>query len=1225
MEPRQKRAFLGIWWWLVAAILCYLAVGVTGQATRYREGEEAVRERIQKRILEREKKVADAVAKVAVDYDTIRPNYQVKDSGDEEEAGDRFLLFVFRNDSLVSWNDCKTVFPEQFSNEHPEKTFSVRLAGGWYFFTSVRSGHFRFMGGFAVSHEFPFRNEYLVSRSAAFLGTPEVTITEPRGNNVVCATDGTILFGVTAVDSPGDGLSSLIVAMALFTAGSLSLMIFFYLLVRRITRRQGMAWAVMALVAVAIRLIQMQFLIPSELYGASLFGPALYSSSAALPSPGDLLLNVLFLLALAFVFYFHVQPPRSERMNRIAGMLAPTAVVALFSGSAMLLSDLVYNSPVSFNLQNISALSAASAIGLLVVTALFAALWLFSTRLTGYGVAGRIRETVISGGVVTVLFIAAGILSGQPGLSAGAGFGMAFVLISAWFRSRSKALTSIQAVIAWLSLFAVFGTITLNLAYREKQDEQVALLAARLATRRNPVTEVLYEQTQRKILADTLLQRLPTSDSGHRVAEDEQLATLLRDRYFTGYWKKYQVQVTLCDPKKELTVQPQGYLVNCGDYFDGVIRAYGQPTDLENLYFLDYGVGREFYLAVIGNRDAKNTGSHLIFIELSLKNALPDPGYPALLTDRPGTGLPDLSDYSYGLYQHGKLVRSVGATPLGLELATVIPPGLRGDFRTVDDIKYYRYRISDTETLVLSRPGKGLFQAAAPFPYLFLLFSLIVLCIAAAGNFRGVVRLFSSSLRNRLQFALTGILLAALVLAGIVQAINIIQINDRKTEGTLREKGYSIVVEAQHKFGAGAEALHDRNALGDFLVKLSNVFFTDINIYGVNGRLMASSRPQVFSEGLLSDRMDPAAFRALAGERQSLFLHRESIGSMRFLSVYLPFFDDRDQLLGYVNLPYFARQDEFRKEVSGSLVTFVNLYILLLFLGMFVIFLISNYITAPLAMIAGKMSRVKLGGGNERIPWRQNDEIGELVAEYNRMIGELAHSAEILARSEREAAWRTMAKQVAHEIKNPLTPMKLSAQYLEKAWKEGAPDWDQRLERFTRGLVEQIDALSVIASDFSDFARMPEVVLSPVNLGEVARYVLSVYQDTTPVRFTIEGRPEESLILADRTQLIRLLTNLINNALQAISDPAGGTVELVIGRNEGLVVLTVTDNGCGIPPDRLESIFLPDFTTRAGGMGLGLAIVRGIVETMHGVISVTSEEQKGTTFTLKFPAYDAQA
>ena len=1225
MEPHQKRAFFGIWWWLFAAILSYLAVGVAGRATRYREGEQAVRERVQNRILEREKKVADAVVKFAAKFDTLRPNDRGVSPEDDDKADDRFLMFVFRNDSLIHWNDGKTVFPDNFSGEHPGKAFGARLSGGWYLFTSLCSGNFRFLGGFAVSHEFPFHNEYLVSEPAAFLGAPGLTFTAPTGRGDIRSAGGTALFGVAFSETQGPGLLAIALTLAFFSSGSLALLFFLFLLIRRLTRSEGMAWAGMVLAAVAIRAVQMQAGIPAELYKTPLFGPALYSSSSVLPSPGDLLLDVLFILALALVFYFHVRPSGWERGNRIAGILAPPVVVALFAGSAFLLSDLVYNSPVSFNLQNISGLSAASAIGLLVVTALFAALWLFSTRLTGFGVPGNNRVPIVTGTVSASVFVVCGILFGQPGLAAGAGFGFAFVLLSTWFRARNKALTSIQAVIAWLSLFAVFGTIVLNLAYREKQDEQVALLAARLATRRNPVTEVLYEQTQRKILADPLLQRLPESDSGHRVAEDEQLANLLRDRYFTGYWKKYQVQVTLCDPKKELTVQPQGYLVNCGDYFDGVIRAYGQPTELDNLYFLDYGVGREFYLAVIGDRDSNNTGNHLIFIEFSLKNALPDPGYPALLTDQPGTGLPDLSDYSYGLYQGGKLVRSVGATPFGLELAKVIPPGLRGDFQAAGGLLYYRYRISDTETLVLSRPGKGFFQAAAPFPYLFLLFSLIVLCIAAAGNFRGVVALFSSSLRNRLQFALTGILLAALILAGIVQAINIIQINDRKTESTLREKAYSIVVEAQHKYGAGEAALHDRNALGDFLVKLSNVFFTDINIYGVNGRLMASSRPQVFTEGLLSDRMDPAACRALSGERQSLFLHRESIGSMRFLSVYLPFFDDRDQLLGYVNLPYFARQDEFRKEVSGSLVTFVNLYILLLFIGMFVIFLISNYITAPLAMIAGRMSRVKLGGGNEKIPWRQNDEIGELVAEYNRMIDELARSAEILARSEREAAWRTMAKQVAHEIKNPLTPMKLSAQYLEKAWKEGAPDWDQRLERFTRGLVEQIDALSVIASDFSDFARMPEVVLRPVNLGEVARYVLSVYQDTTPVRFSIEGHPDDSWIQADRTQLIRLLTNLINNALQAISDPAGGAVELAVGRKGDYIILTVSDNGCGIPPDRLESIFLPDFTTRAGGMGLGLAIVRGIVETMQGFISVTSEEQKGTTFTLKFPAYDAHA
>jgi nitrogen fixation/metabolism regulation signal transduction histidine kinase len=370
--------------------------------------------------------------------------------------------------------------------------------------------------------------------------------------------------------------------------------------------------------------------------------------------------------------------------------------------------------------------------------------------------------------------------------------------------------------------------------------------------------------------------------------------------------------------------------------------------------------------------------------------------------------------------------------------------------------------------------------------------------------------------------------------------------------------------------------------------------------------------------------MNAGAYRKMVVEKSSVFIHNESIGSMQFNSAYLPFYSDGNKLLGFVNLPYFARQDESKKEISSFLVTFINVYIILILFGVFVTILITKYITSPLALLAKKMSQLRLGMVNEKIPWSHKDEIGQLVSEYNRMIDELGKSAEMLARSERESAWREMARQVAHEIKNPLTPMKLSTQYLEKAWNEKAPDWDQRLTRFIKTMVEQIDALSVIASDFSDFAKMPAVVLEKINLEEVIRFVLSLYQDTTPVRYEFTTRVSEPYILADRSQIIRVFTNLLNNAVEAIADHQEGLISITLEKELKQIVVKVSDNGCGISYDRYASIFQPDFTTKTSGMGLGLAIVKGIVNAMNGEITFVSDEKTGTTFILKFTANGEQ-
>ena len=411
-----------------------------------------------------------------------------------------------------------------------------------------------------------------------------------------------------------------------------------------------------------------------------------------------------------------------------------------------------------------------------------------------------------------------------------------------------------------------------------------------------------------------------------------------------------------------------------------------------------------------------------------------------------------------------------------------------------------------------------------------------------------------------------------------------------------------------------------KNELEDFLIKLSNVFFTDINFYDVHGELISSSRPQIFDEGLVSERMNPAAYQKLIVDNKSIVIHHESIGSMLFSSAYLPFYNEQNDLLGYINLPYFSRQDELKKEISAFLVTFINIYILLILFGVLITILISNYITAPLALLAEKMSRLRLGRVNEKIFWNQRDEIGQLVTEYNRMIDELGRNAEMFAQSERESAWREMAKQVAHEIKNPLTPMKLGVQYLQKAWNDKAPDWDLRLARFTAVLVEQIDTLSAIASDFSDFAKMPAVVTEKIDLEEIVRFVLFLYQDNSAVRYEFQPGVAIPSVLADRSQLIRVFTNLLNNAVQAIGERKGGMIRIQLSTEKQYVIVKISDNGDGISVPRAEKIFQPDFTTKTGGMGLGLAIVKGIVEGMNGEISFTSEEQKGTTFIIKIPA-----
>jgi nitrogen fixation/metabolism regulation signal transduction histidine kinase len=336
----------------------------------------------------------------------------------------------------------------------------------------------------------------------------------------------------------------------------------------------------------------------------------------------------------------------------------------------------------------------------------------------------------------------------------------------------------------------------------------------------------------------------------------------------------------------------------------------------------------------------------------------------------------------------------------------------------------------------------------------------------------------------------------------------------------------------------------------------------------------------------------------------------------------VPFYNNKAQLIAYLNLPYFAKEGELKKELTLFLMAFINIYVFLIAISVIIALLVAGRITRPLAIIRDKISHVKLGRKNEKIDWLRKDEIGNLINEYNRMIDELAQSAELLARSERESAWREMAKQVAHEIKNPLTPMKLSIQHLERAWKDGVPDWGQRLERFTKTVVAQIDNLSAIATEFSDFAKMPRAENGKVDLYKIIGDVAGLYGDLSNIRITIiPENPQPFYIMADEKQILRVMNNLVKNSVQAIGKDENGLIAISIVKQDDNFSVSITDNGCGIPSDMTSKIFTPNFSTKTEGMGLGLAMVKSIIENSGGSIRFESEEGRGTTFTFSLPVY----
>jgi nitrogen fixation/metabolism regulation signal transduction histidine kinase len=271
-------------------------------------------------------------------------------------------------------------------------------------------------------------------------------------------------------------------------------------------------------------------------------------------------------------------------------------------------------------------------------------------------------------------------------------------------------------------------------------------------------------------------------------------------------------------------------------------------------------------------------------------------------------------------------------------------------------------------------------------------------------------------------------------------------------------------------------------------------------------------------------------------------------------------------------------------------------------------------------MLNQGLASVELGKKNEHLLYSGNDEIGELVKQYNRMVDEIQESAAKLANSEREYAWREMARQIAHEIKNPLTPMKLNVQQLLKSWKDVVPDFGKKLEVFTANQIEYIDNLSSIATAFSSFAKMPGTNPVDTDLLEQIRSTLELFKNTGNIKFEVVWPHETKIfIYADREHLNGIFSNLIKNAIQSIPQDREGIIKVTSKVTGDKVIISVSDNGSGIPEELQKKMFTPNFTTKSSGMGLGLSIVKRYVEHAGGRIWFESRAGIGTVFHLEFP------
>jgi len=416
----------------------------------------------------------------------------------------------------------------------------------------------------------------------------------------------------------------------------------------------------------------------------------------------------------------------------------------------------------------------------------------------------------------------------------------------------------------------------------------------------------------------------------------------------------------------------------------------------------------------------------------------------------------------------------------------------------------------------------------------------------------------------------------------------------------------------------------------DFCKGIATETGKDFNVY-IGSDIIASSRPEVYQTELLDRRLSNQAYLNIVLLGKRFYAENESIGQFPYLVGYEPLLNSRGEIVGIISLPTLYRQTQIEQDMAKTSAFIFGGYaiVLVLIVGLGTFF--ANRISSPIKRLTDATRRVSSGELDVEVQAQSKDELGTLVDSFNRMIRDVKKSRKELALAERELAWREMAKQVAHEIKNPLTPMKLLAQHLQQAYRDKAKNFSEIFETATQTLIEQIDALGRIASEFSRFAKMPQRQYERCSVNELLLDTVHLFEqsETTEkkeVDFELNFSDNIPEILADKEELRRVFINIVRNGIQAIhtavSDQATsrkGKVHIQTTLENGSVRITISDNGCGIPDEIKDRLFEPNFSTKTDGMGLGLAISKKIIDDLNGRIEIASQVGKGTEVKIVLP------
>ncbi|MDO8367832.1 MAG: HAMP domain-containing sensor histidine kinase [Saprospiraceae bacterium] len=1160
---------------------------------------------------------------------------QISDAPNGRGAG---TLLVHRGDSLVSWSNARLIPSKRDLKELSEKSgYSLLRLPHGYFLAFVEK-----TGTDTRSTLIPIKYDLNFNGLAEKFVFPENSkISNNIRFNAELKTDYPVTIEGKEICwlSKDESVQSVWLSWLKLGAWLLFFGVFFSLLAqigRAVSHRFG--WLVgsglVAIVSTVLTWLNLQTGFTTEQFGAlPLFAQTFDNATLIGNSVGDWLIQVGILV---FVMGFFHSAPLTERLENSSKLGIPMTVLSnvlamlsiLIGTEAM--RQLVFRSRIGFDFDHVLNLGTLGFLALAGVVALMVGLFLFSHRLA---IAVRHfqlsrNQRLLSIGLATVVFAALCFLIEQPetNLLWLIVFGLIYALALDAFAHWQGG--GFGWAICWLVLFSLFASTQLT-RFNGLRDKELRLdYAKTLATNRDTtLAEKLLPNIVQALKTDAanigrLLKPWPFK-AGANELRDYLNRMVFKQNYL---FQHYRLSVFAFDKETQplLMGQTLGYeQVVLGNW------ATAKPVDGSNeIRFGHDSEGNPRYLLHLTvDRMEDPSQPAAVYLFFDLNHPAPTRTFSQLFFNSPLRNLTQLPRYDFSISKNGLLSVDQGLanmTVLGANLAS----STVADFETSTRVDAVA-KSADGQTLAaVGHKTGGWLKQVYLFSIIFTLAALCLIALALANAWLGFLpaeygfRLTASgSLARRIHFWNVSLLAVSFLVVGYLTYQHFTRAARDAERSDFNYRATALLTNLKNQ--ALNAAISDdslRQGLPQSLSTMTASLGMDAQFFDPAGNLVFATQQELVKLGVLPSKMNPAALAFLKTNPHSERIEAEQSAGLPYFTQYRSLQNVQGKILGFLAVPYQESKGNAGAEVSDFIGMLASLYVFLLLIAFGVTYLLARSITRPVSLLSEKVQELRLEDKNEPLAYEgdSEDEISQLIGQYNRMVAKLESSKVQLVKLEREGAWREMARQVAHDIKNPLTTMKLSMQQLERL--SGNPEQAAAyLRKAITRLIEQIDSLAQIASEFSMFANLDIKSKNDVVINEVVESVHDLFSEQKQVGLSLYLPEERFHILGDKNHLIRVFNNLVINAIQAIPSDRQGQIKVSLTRQGNLSVIQISDNGGGIPPEIRDRVFEPNFTTKTSGSGLGLAICKKIIEAHDGDIRFETRDNEGTDFFVEIP------